>query len=79
DIIRPTRVVGKKQNHLRFRTRNGRKAVDAIAFGFGDMKPKIDNAIDPVNLAFVIESNDYYGYPQLQLRIKDISIGDLDI
>ena len=42
----------------------------------GDMKPLIDNAIEPVHLAFVIESNNYYGYPQVQLRIKDIKIGD---
>ena len=74
DIIRPTKIVGK--NHLRFKVLNSKQGFDAIAFGMGDMKPLIDNAIEPVHLAFVIESNNYYGYPQVQLRIKDIKIGD---
>ncbi len=75
ELLEPARIVGK--NHLRFRIRAGGKALDAIAFGFGEMKYALDNAIEPINLAFVVESNDYYGYPQLQLRIKDIFIGDL--
>jgi len=73
-IIGPTKVVGN--NHLRFKVRNNDRAFDAIAFGMGDMKTKVENAIEPVHLAFVMESNNYYGYPQLQLRIKDIKIGD---
>ncbi len=73
-IIRPTKIVGK--NHLRFKILNSKRGFDAIAFGMGEMKSKIDNAIEPVNLAFVVESNNYYGYPQVQLRIKDITIGD---
>ncbi|HHS50721.1 MAG TPA: single-stranded-DNA-specific exonuclease RecJ [candidate division Zixibacteria bacterium] len=77
ELLEPSRIVGK--NHLRFRVRAGHRAIDAIAFGFGDMKHAIDNAIDPINIAFVIESNDYYGYPQIQLRIKDIFIGDLHL
>ncbi|MCK5832448.1 single-stranded-DNA-specific exonuclease RecJ [bacterium] len=77
DLFEQTRTVGK--NHLRFRVKTGKKAIDAIAFGYGEMKYAIDNAIEPINLAFVIESNDYYGYPQLQLRIKDIFIGDLQL
>jgi single-stranded-DNA-specific exonuclease len=77
NIIDKPHVVGK--NHLRFKVMGGRKAIDVIAFGFGDMKHQIANAIDPINLAFVIEKNDYYGYPQLQLRIKDIFIGDLTV
>ncbi len=74
DIIRPTKIVGK--NHLRFKVLNSKQGFDAIAFGMGDMKPLIDNAIEPVHLAFVMETNNYYGYPQVQLRIKDIKIGD---
>jgi hypothetical protein len=75
DIIQPVKIVGN--NHLRFRVKAGQnKAVDVIGFGMGDLKAKIENAIEPVSLAFVIENNSYYGFPQLQLRLKDIKIGD---
>lgn len=74
EIIRPTKIVGK--NHLKFKVINSKRGFDAIGFGMGDMKTKVDNAIEPVHLAFVVESNNYYGYPQVQLRLKDIKIGD---
>jgi len=73
-IIRPTKIVGK--NHLRLKVLSAKHGFDAIGFGMGDWKPKLDNAIDPIHLAFVIETNNYYGYPQVQLRLKDIKIGD---
>ncbi|RKZ31320.1 single-stranded-DNA-specific exonuclease RecJ [bacterium] len=73
-LIRPTKIVGK--NHLRFKVLSSTRAFDAIAFSLGDLKVKTDNAIEPVNLAFVVETNNYYGYPQLQLKIKDINFGD---
>jgi len=76
DILRPTKIVGS--NHLRFRVRNSKKAYDVIGFGFGDWRDKIENTDEPVNLVFVMETNTYYGYPQLQLRLKDIKIGELD-
>ncbi len=74
EIIKPTKIVGK--NHLKFKVLNSKRGFDAIGFGMGDMKTKIDNAIEPVHLAFVVESNNYYGYPQVQLRLKDIKIGE---
>lgn len=77
EIIRPTKIVGK--NHLRFKVLNSKRGFDAIGFGMGDLKPKIDNALEPIHLSFVVESNNYYGYPQVQLRLKDIKIGDWEM
>lgn len=70
----PVKIVGN--NHLRFRVLGQNKAIDAIGFSMGDMKARVENAIDPVNLSFVIEPNTYAGFTQLQLRLKDIKIGD---
>jgi len=74
DIVGEPRIVGS--NHLRLKIRNSSRIIDAIGFGFGNFKQSISMRTRPVNLAVVIEKNTYYGEPDVQLRIKDIKLGN---
>ena len=74
EIVGQPRIVGA--NHLRFKIRNSSRTIDTIGFGFGDYKDKITMHTRPVNLAVVIEKNTYFGDPDVQLRIKDIKLGN---
>ncbi len=74
DVVGEPQVVGT--NHLRMRIRNSNRTLDVIGFGFGDMKESISMRTRPVHLAVVIEKNTYYGEPDVQLRIKDIKLGN---
>ncbi len=68
------RIVGS--NHLRFRIKNQVGTLDTIGFGFGDYREAISMRTRPLNLAVVIEKNTYFGDPDVQLRIKDIKLGN---
>ncbi len=74
DILGEPRIVGS--NHLRFKIRAKNNLLDVIGFNFGDFKERITMRSRPVNLAVVIEKNTYYGQPDVQLRIKDIKLGN---
>ncbi|MCD6594704.1 single-stranded-DNA-specific exonuclease RecJ [bacterium] len=74
EIIGQPRIVGA--NHLRFKIRNSARAIDTIGFGFGEYKNSITMHTRPVNLAVVIEKNTYFGDPDVQLRVKDIKLGN---
>lgn len=58
------RVVGER--HLKFSIRTRRGSLDAIAFGFADqpLPEKLD-------LAFVMQENDFMGRRSIQLNVKD--------
>ena len=68
-------IVGKTHLKMQVKIRNGKKC-DVIGFNMGKHYKEIIENRDRVNLAFVIETNHYYGYPKLQLRLKDLKIGD---
>lgn len=74
NIVGEPRIVGT--NHLRLKIKNDKRILDAIAFRFGEFKQPISMRTRPVNLAMVIEKNTYYGEPDVQLRIKDIKLGN---
>ncbi len=78
-LLEDAQVVGHAQivgsNHLRMQIR-AKKTTDCIGFGMANFKREIENSGEPVNLTFVMERNHYYGYPKLQLRLKDIQIGN---
>lgn len=65
------------QEHIRFRIHGKNdKPVDVVGFGMAEHYRQLQERKEPVNLAFVVETNSYYGYPKLQLRLKDIKFGD---
>ncbi len=63
-------IVGK--NHLKFRVRQDGKVIDAIGFDLGDKIYRIPSGESDVELAYVVDENDYQGRKTLQLRIKDL-------
>jgi single-stranded-DNA-specific exonuclease len=49
------------------------RAMDAIAFNFGDRIAEI-KAADAVSLAFSIEENEWNGKKSLQLNVKGFAV-----
>jgi single-stranded-DNA-specific exonuclease len=66
--IRSKRCVGKDGSHLKLTLSDGRKNMDAIAFGFGPLEPSLSDTVD---VAFSLEENNYCGR-QMQMRVVDI-------
>lgn len=60
------RTVGAGK-HLKFKADD----IDTIAFGMGDLE-KVLSEGQLINLAFHLEINEYRGYQNLQLKVKDI-------
>ncbi len=67
--ISDIRTVGAEGKHLKFKA-NG---IDAIAFGFGNLKELISSGTI-ADIAYFLEINRYRGYETLQLKVKDINI-----
>ncbi|MBN1756472.1 single-stranded-DNA-specific exonuclease RecJ [bacterium] len=67
------------EDHLRFKIRTPQKLLNVIGFGFGKYINSIYRSEFPLNIAFVLEFNHFYGYPQVQLRLKDLVLGDKNI
>ncbi|MFP4459137.1 MAG: single-stranded-DNA-specific exonuclease RecJ [Candidatus Zixiibacteriota bacterium] len=68
-------IVGKSHLKMQVKIKNG-KRCDVIGFNMAKYHKKIIETKESVNLAFVMEMNHYYGYPKLQLRLKDLKIGE---
>ncbi|MCD6204185.1 MAG: single-stranded-DNA-specific exonuclease RecJ [Candidatus Marinimicrobia bacterium] len=67
------RIVG--ENHLKFKAAKDRKVISAIGWKLGAMyEMLISNR--PLDMAFVIEENEWNGIKEIQLNIKDIHYSD---
>ena len=66
-----TRIVGEKHLKLNVKQKGGNLTLDGIAFNMGEY---IDlfNSQKLVNLAFVLDKNEFKGRRSLQLRVRDI-------
>ncbi|NUM49355.1 MAG: single-stranded-DNA-specific exonuclease RecJ, partial [Anaerolineales bacterium] len=64
-----SRPVGRDSSHLKLTLGDGKKVLDAIAFKFGhwqgNMPPRVD-------VMFTFERNEYQGYVNLQLNVRDL-------
>lgn len=69
-----TKVVG--ENHLKFKIKTPQGKFSVIGFDDGD-KIKLVRGDAPKHLVFLLEFNRYFGYPKVQLRLKDIKIGNI--
>ncbi len=70
--VEDIRAIGVEKKHLKLRVSQDSFAVyDAIAFGMGEYisEIKIGDAID---IAYVVDENEWNGNKKLQLKIKDI-------
>ena len=66
------RRIGREQNHLKLKVESDGKTFDAVAFGMAD---KIDlSEGDTVDIAYIIDKNEWNGKVSLQLKIRDIKL-----
>ena len=65
-------IVGK--NHLKFKVKQKQRIFDAIGFSFGDVLEEIEDPDAALDMAFVLEENEWQGQRKLQLRLKDIRV-----
>ncbi len=64
-----SRTVGRDQSHLKLTLSDGRKTLDAIAFRQGHWQENMPPRVDVI---FTFERNEWQGYVNLQLNVKDI-------
>ena len=78
EIVGNPRVIGNG-DHLRFKVRQGRSTFSAIGFNMSQHYESLIKGL-PVDIAYVIELNEWRGYTQVQLNIRDIVLSkDRDI
>jgi single-stranded-DNA-specific exonuclease len=63
-------IVGK--NHLKFKVRQDGIVMDAIGFKLGDLLYRISPGEKNVEMAYVIDENEWHGRNFIQLRVKDL-------
>jgi single-stranded-DNA-specific exonuclease len=63
-------VVGR--NHLKMRVKKGDREFEVIGFGFGEHANALSMGGVDVDMAYVVEANNFYEQPRIQLRIKDL-------
>ncbi|NOZ03383.1 MAG: single-stranded-DNA-specific exonuclease RecJ [FCB group bacterium] len=66
------RLVGNG-DHLKFKVKQGGRTMDAIGFNLGDCYEKLITGW-PIDLAFVVEINEWQGETNLQLNVRDIRV-----
>lgn len=64
-----SRPVGRDASHLKLSLSDGIKVMDAIAFKFGDWQKNMPPRVD---VAFTFERNEWQGYVNLQLNVRDM-------
>ena len=71
---RDPRLVGKDNGHLKFKAKQGKTSYDAIGFNKGNHFEKMING-KPIDIAYVVEENEWQGATSIQLNIRDIKQG----
>ncbi len=75
-VSKKLQVVGSPSlvgsNHLKFKVRQHDHVFDVIGFGMGDLAYRVRSGESGIDLAFVIEENEWMGRKGIQLRAKDI-------
>ncbi len=66
-----------ENKHLRMTLLKDSKFLDAVGFGMGEYYNHLKEG-DFVNVAFGIDINDYKGYKNVQLILKDIKLAEVD-
>ena len=69
-VVGTPTIVGK--NHLKFKVRQKNIVMNAIGFNLGHLLYRISAGETNVEIAYVIEENEYQGKKKVQLRIKDL-------
>jgi len=69
-VVGSPSIVG--HNHLKFKVRQNNQVFDTIGFNLGDKYYRLAPGENNLELAYVVEENEYLGRVNLQLRIKDL-------
>jgi single-stranded-DNA-specific exonuclease len=70
--VRSSRTVGQEGRHLKLTLQDERGVTtDAIGFRLGHLQRELSSRVD---LAYVLESNEYNGRTTLQLNLRDIRV-----
>ncbi|NLP09220.1 single-stranded-DNA-specific exonuclease RecJ [bacterium] len=59
-------------NHLKFKVRQSDQVFDVIGFGMGELHYRVRSGESNLDLAYVIEENEWMGRKVIQLRAKDL-------
>jgi single-stranded-DNA-specific exonuclease len=70
EVVGTPRVVG--HNHLKFKVRQQGKIFEAIGFGMGELIYRIAPGEPNLDLAYVLEKNEWEGNSKFQLRVRDL-------
>lgn len=75
-VSRNVEVVGAPStvggNHLRFKARQNGRVFDCIGFNLGHLIYRLSPGEANLDMAYVIEENDWRGRREIQLRVKDL-------
>ena len=70
EVVGTPRIVGN--NHLKFKVRQNTRIFEAIGFGMGDLLYRIAPGEPNLDMAYVLEKNEWEGTSSFQLRIRDL-------
>ena len=70
------RVIGKTGEHIRFKIKQGLKSFPAVGFGLSS-KYELLITGQPVDIACVVETNEWQGNTSIQLNVRDIKQAEL--
>ncbi|MEW6686898.1 MAG: single-stranded-DNA-specific exonuclease RecJ [Candidatus Edwardsbacteria bacterium] len=72
EVLGTPYIVGN--NHLKFKVKKGKKTLDTIGFRLGELLDELEAGERYLDLAFVLEENEWQGLKKLQLRVKDMKV-----
>ena len=71
EVTGTPKVIGKTGEHIRFQIKQGMRSISAIGFGLADKYEMLITG-KPVDVACVVETNEWQGNVSTQLNIRDI-------
>ncbi len=69
-VVGTPAIVGK--NHLKFKVQQDGRIFDVIGFNMGDMLYRLVPGEANLDIAYVVDENEYMGRKSIQLRAKDL-------
>ena len=70
EVVGGIDVVGR--NHLKFKARQNGRVLDCIGFNLGHLAYRLSPGEANLDMAYVIEENEWRGKKEIQLQIKDL-------
>ena len=71
EVTGTPKVIGKTGEHIRFQIKQGMRSISAVGFGLADKYEMLITG-KPVDVACVVETNEWQGNVSTQLNVRDI-------